>query len=515
MPGHERQAPPEGHGEVLCSPPFSAWAGLMRQNAEASASWPEPLRALRAQSRAEAVREAVRFSASIGLGTSGGADAPIVMTGHQPQLYHPGVWVKDFLLQRLCDSTGASGIDLVVDTDAAEAVALRVPSLGPTPRVREVPLTAGSGSCAYMQVSVPDVASRAAFRASGLELLSMLPAPALARHFESFCGAMERAAVSATNAAELVTAARRGYEASAGTDYRELPVSIQARTGSFLRFAAGIMLDAARFRSVVNAELASYRARTGTRSAAQPFPDLGADDDSVEVPFWLLDARGRVGLRVSAEGALYGGGEPVTQLGTSPDAAAEALATAGISLGPKAIALTLFERLFVADLFIHGTGGGRYDRVTDAVIESYYGVRPPAFVVASMTLMLPLGGRITTDDDVRAAERRLQRFEHNPDELLDEIEFDTATERAQAERLAAGKRDLVARIAAPDADRKTLGGAIRETNAELARLLEPFGAELRAELSDVRAARDASAVLTDRTYPFCLWDPREVMDKVR
>ena len=487
----------------------------MRQNADAVDTWPEPLRTLRAQARAEAVSYAERFSASIGLARSAGGDGPIAMTGHQPELYHPGVWVKDFLLQRLCDQTGALGIDLVVDTDAAEAVTLRAPSLGPAPAVREVPLTQSSGSCAYSQVPVPDAAARAAFRTAGIDLLSMLPAPALARHFDAFCAAIEQAVPRVTDAAGLVTAARRAYEAPAGTDYRELPVSLQATTPGFRRFAATIMLDASRFRSVVNAELAAYRSRTGTRSAAQPFPDLAADGDLVEVPFWLLDGRGRVGLSMNAAGVLHAEGVPVASLGTASDAAAEVLADAGLALGPKAIALTLFERLFVADLFIHGTGGGRYDRVTDAVIAEYYGVRPPAFAVASMTLMLPLGGRITTDEDVRVAERRLQRFEHNPDEMLDEIEFDTVVERAQAERLAARKRELVARITAPDADRKALGGEIRETNTELARLLDPFGAEIRADLEGVRTARDASAVLTDRTYPFCLWDPREVMDKVR
>ena len=514
MPGHERQAPPEGHGEVLCAPSFRAWPDLMRQNADAADTWPGPLRALRAQARAEAVSHAERFSASIGLAQSA-AGSLIAMTGHQPELYHPGVWVKDFLLQRLCDQTDALGIDLVVDTDAAEAVVLRVPTLGPMPAVREVPLTQSSGSRAYVQVPVPDVAARAAFRAAGIDLLSVLPAPALARHFDAFCAAMERAAPHVTDAAALVTAARRVYETPAGTDYRELPVSLQATTPAFRRFAAGIMLDATRFRSVVNAELAAYRSRTGTRSVAQPFPDLAVEGDLVEVPFWLLDGRGRVGLSVSAAGVLHAQGVPVASLGSSPDTSAEALAEAGLALGPKAIALTLFERLFLADLFIHGTGGGRYDRVTDAVIRSYYGIQPPAFAIASMTLMLPLGGRVTTDEDVRAAERRLQRFEHNPDELLDEIEFDTVVERAEADRLAGRKRELVERIAAPDADRKALGIGIRETNTELARLLEPFGAEIRTELDGVRAARDASAVLTDRTYPFCLWDPREVMDKVR
>ena len=41
------------------------------------------------------------------------------------------------------------------------------------------------------------------------------------------------------------------------------------------------------------------------------------------------------------------------------------LQASGTPIAPKALALTLFARMFVCDLFIHGVGGGRYDRVTD------------------------------------------------------------------------------------------------------------------------------------------------------
>jgi hypothetical protein len=182
---------------------------------------------------------------------------------------------------------------------------------------------------------------------------------------------------------------------------------------------------------------------------------------------------------------------------------------------PRALTLTMFERLFTCDLFIHGTGGARYDEVTDAVTRAYFAIEPPRFATASMTLLLPIGGQIVTDEDVVAAERRLKRLEHNPDELLDEVEFDTVAERREAERLAAEKARLVAAISQPGADRKALGREIREVNEALVRLLRPLFEHVAAEVERVRAARDASEVLTDRTYPFCLWDACEVFDKVR
>jgi hypothetical protein len=49
----------------------------------------------------------------------------------------------------------------------------------------------------------------------------------------------------------------------------------------------------------------------------------------------------------------------------------------------------MFLRLFVADLFVHGIGGGRYDQITDRLIRSHFGVVPPVFAVTTATLYLP------------------------------------------------------------------------------------------------------------------------------
>lgn len=516
MTVRERQKPPVGHGEVLCSPPFDQWARLMERNAASVTSWPEPLRALRERARQETVAEAVRFSRSIGLRAfPGQPGAPIVMTGHQPELYHPGVWVKTFLVDRLAEESGALGLDLVVDTDVAAPVALRVPCLRDGVRECEVVLAEGDPGSAYAQQPVPTPAARDSFRAQGAALLETLPAPALRRHFEGFCDALEMAAGSATHLGQLMTAARRGYEAPAGTRYLEVLASEQSRLPSFRAFAAMILADASRFRAVMNEALAEYRLRTGARSAAQPFPDLGEEEGGVEAPFWLLTRGRRRPVSVGADGVLHADGEPVANLGLTQQSVLAALESADLPLAPRALTLTLFQRLFVADLFVHGTGGGRYDRVTDAVITAYFGIEPPAFAVASMTLLLPLGAHVVTDEDVAEAERRLSRFEHNPDELLGEVEFDSAEERERADTVAARKAEAVAAIARPGADRKALGREIRELNAELAAMLAPVGESLRARVEQMRAERTASAVLTDRTYPYCLWDPREVMDKVR
>ncbi len=519
-----RRHTPVGHGEVLTEPDYGNWAHLTSANAERAASWTGaiagvPLHELRDAARAEAIAAAEAFSAGMRVPVMTGGDPGglIVMTGHQPELYHPGIWVKDFLLQRLADETGATAVDIVVDSDGFDRVELRTPCFKTgVGRCAAVLAQAGPDGC-YACTPSPDPAALDAFREAGRDALATLPAPALIRHFDGFCDALVSASAENDDLASAITVARRRYEAPAGSTYLELPLLKQSSTPSFSRFVTHLALQAADFAEAYNSELAAFRERTGTRSAAQPFPDLGVTSETIEMPLWsIVDGRRRtVWVRTGATPALMANGSVLVELHADPYEAFARLTAANLILAPKALALTMYERIFVADLFIHGVGGGRYDQVTDGVIARFFGIEPPRFVVASMTLYLPLGAHDVTAEEVAEVEQRLNRLTHNPDQLLGEMEFESIAERDRVTSLAAEKCELVLAIASPDADKKSIGARIRSVNAEMAELMSPFIRETEAELAELKTLRDAGEVLTDRTYPFCLWDPLEVADKVR
>ncbi len=518
-----RATTPAGHGELLAQPEYGTWADLARANAAAAATWDfslagVPVQALRAAARREALERAQTFSERMGVSLDPVADDPelLVVTGHQPEFYHPGIWVKDFLLQRLAEETGAAAIDLVVDSDGFDTLEVHSPCLHPEVRVCRSYLAVGTADGCYACAPVPSLRDIEGFCAAGAEHLSTVPAPALGHHFATFCEKLIEAAGRADNVAELVTFARRAYEASAETGYLELPVTSLARSRAFATLLVHMALDVRRFADVYNRALGDYRDRTGVRTAAQPFPDLKSDGDLVELPMWDLRKGRRAAMwaRTGARPALLSDGEVLCELGGPGDPVDAVLASAARP-APKALSLTLFSRLLVADLFIHGVGGGRYDQVTDDVIERYFGIEPPAFVVASLTMYLPLGARMVRDEEVEALSMALNRLKHNPDQMRAEVEFDSADEHAAASRLAAEKTDLVAAIAATGADKKALGLRIRAVNEELAGLFEPYRRQLAAELEQLMGMKAVSEVLTDRTYPFCYWSPSEVADKAR
>ncbi len=445
------------------------------------------------------------------------SDTPIIMTGHQPELYHPGVWVKDFLVDRFSRELHAVGVDLIVDSDTFQEIGAAAPCLGPGLRACRATLVEADVGACFACTPVPPRGSIEDFCAEVDRALATLPSTEPRTNFARFAECLLERADEAQNVGELITFARRCFEAPVGTQYLELSVTSMSDSSAFALFVLDIATRAAEFRLAYNAELDAFRAATNTRTAAQPFPNLECAEDRCELPFWLLGGGRRrtlwVGPAASGAIALYADAERVASIAADDQDACAALLREHV-VAPKALALTLFARVFVADLFIHGTGGARYDRVTDGVIRRHYGFEPPEYAVASLTEHLRAGIQPVSDAEVARSRERLNRYEHNPDALLDEMRFDDPNDRATAAALAAKKTDLVAEISREGADRKATGRAIRDVNATLRELLAPLGEQLRMEAARLQAAHDEARILEDRTYPFCYWTPEVIAGRV-
>ncbi len=514
--------PPAEESGAYFAPEFESWPDVLAGNVSGVAGHDvdiagRRLSVLREQGRREALTLAREWSSRHGIPTKEGAepDLTVVATGHQPGLYHPGVWLKVFALQEIARSSGSVGLDIVVDTDGFDAVGLTAPRLTPRPVRGWVPLASGARVSCYRFAPAPSPQDVESFARQGAELLAGLPHAGPAECFARYCEGLRIASREAGDLSEAMTTARRRYEGPAGTDYLELPVSVMVQSTAYARFVVHMAQDARAFRDCFNGELAAYREASGIRTAAQPFPDLAGEGGLVELPFWSSTETERLPLWAEAAGScvrLLTRGGVLCELPSDPDEAVEVFIAQAGPVYPRAVAMTSFVRLVLSDLFIHGTGGGRYDSLTDAVIRGFFGIEPPAFVVASATLHLPVELPDVSDDDLSAVRQRLHRLRHNPDQALVELgeEWGTARDRARASELAAEKSSLVEHIGRPDADRKALGLEIRRVNERLAELIAPVADACSAQaerLTELRADRE---VLADRTYPFCLWEPGEV-----
>ena len=169
----------------------------------------------------------------------------------------------------------------------------------------------------------------------------------------------------------------------------------------------------------------------------------------------------------------------------------------GVRIRSRALVTTLWARLALGDLFIHGIGGAKYDRLTDRLIERFFGIHPPGFMVVSATLLLPVERDPSTADQSRTIERHLRDLAYHPEQSLNGLD-------GAAAQLVAEKRRW---IETPQtvANARQRCRAIREINAAL----QPRIAQQRQRLLELQTETlhklGAESILGSREYAFCLY----------
>jgi hypothetical protein len=507
---------PGADGAVVAEPPLAEVGALLEQNRQRRKGadpvllgdffWQE----VRNRARREVAAAARGYLLARGEFAPEVAGRPhLLVAGHQPELFHPGVWAKNFALNGLARRHGLVPLNLVVDNDTAKATALRLPSPPtdefPWPHAVTVPFDVWKGQVPWEDRGVVDgalfgsFADRAMRALRGWDYRPLLP---------EFWAEVRRQEAAGGNLGEGFAAARRTWERRWGCHNLEVPLSVVCRTDAFGEFAAHLLRDLPRFHRIYNEQVHAYRRRHDIKDRHHPVPDLEEQDGWLEAPFWGWrkgqERRGRVFARLeSGRIALRAGREewPALQVGGpgTTSASFRALHEGGFKLRSRALTTTLFARLLLADLFVHGIGGGKYDELTDELIRHFYGLEPPAFLILSATKLLPLTTFPRGPDDCRHLAREARDVHYNPQrhlpaDLLPDLRPLLAEKQAWIERQsddAAGRRQRFARL--------------RELTAALRTPLEGHERELRAELDRCGHELEANAVLRRRDYSFCLY----------
>ena len=465
--------PPEADGGALFLPAPEEYGRALAAN---RALPRDALTDLAAEARRLAVTDARGFTASLGLDPGPERDplGPVLASGHQPLFIHPGVAVKNFLLAGRARALGAAALYITVDSDEFTAAA------APLPAVR---------AAALMRVEHPfhEYQPGATYESAAVE-----SADALRARLDSAARLMADERLAAPPAAIQM---RRAWEAEAAPGgYMELPVSRLCAHRPFLSFAASIARDLPRFVETYNGALARYRTEHKLRYPANPFPDLARGDDGAwEAPFWLATPRGRERWYVAGDGARV-----ITATGASYPL--DDLARGAMPVRPRAITLSLYLRLFVCDLFIHGVGGAKYDQLTDEIIRRYYGLAPGGYALATGTRWIETARGDDPHQAIAQLAARKRSMEQHPENFAD----------AAAAALAREKHELTVAIAAHGADKKSLGARIGELNALMARALEPARQAAESEITRQRAREPEWAAATARDYPYFLHSPERV-----
>lgn len=436
------------------------------------------------------------------------ASGLIFLAGHQPQMFHPGVWFKNFALGALAKRCGATGVNLIVDGDMLSDTSLRVPGGSiAEPNAAAIPFDRPDPGIPYEDRKIEDRELFASFgRRASEQIAPLLTDTLLGVYWPLVQGRAEHN----DNLGGCLAQARHQLEGFWGLETLEVSQSRLCAGEGFQWFMAHLLAQLPRFRAVYNDSLREYRRLNRVRSVSHPAPDLAEEGGWLETPFWVwtaamprrrrLFARMEAGEVVLCDRQSWEARLPLQPEGDAGRAVERLveLQRGGVRIRPRALVTTLWARLVLGDLFIHGIGGAKYDRVTDRLIERFFGLAAPGFMVVSATLHLPIERDRVVPHDVRRIEQEMRGMTYQPERYLDNAsDGNVAGLVAEKARWVSTPQSVL--------NAKQRCQAIRRINAAL----QPWLAERRGEaadrLADMSRRVRAEDVLGSREYAFCVY----------
>ena len=467
---------PQENGEAFIDPPLREWPRLLALNERSFDSYRfsvdgVPFHCLRLQARRELL--------PLGLKEQN----PWLFTGHQPIFMHPGIWMRFLLFEKVRES-GWSGVAFILDSDVANSLVVTVPSWDQSFSRKEIRLLLEGGPL-FEKTHAP---KEEAWRSFIEEVEANLNFPEVDEARNNFARIHQfrsNASLFPLFSSDL----RRFWEGS--PSYPELTLSRMVQTKAFNHFFLHITQRARAFAEIHNRMLAEWRALNKPRSAAIPFPELKETSDEVELPFWWAGEGRKDPLFLSRAEILR---IPEKELGPC-----ESLLSRG-NFRPRAATLTMFIRLFLADLFIHGMGGAKYEEVTNQIIRQFFKVEPPQFSTATLTLFFP--GLAQTR--AKELQQLLRKMENEPEAYL------SVSSLKNSERLIRRKRELLKEGKLSKMEYKELSSINMALREELSRDLVRLKREALREEEKEKA-------LAYRQFPFFFFDPlkvRKILDRL-
>ncbi len=505
---------PMDHGSTLHFPPFNEIDSLWQRNlnvqqvSETSVIGESPLGSLRRKTRQELLKLATRYSQQYGDFPTPTSSETIVMAGHQPTLYHPGVWYKNFVLSNLGRRFNGTCLNLIVDNDVCQRSDVAVPHIA-NGRVSTqlVHFDAAGYQVPFEERPIENLDMFRSFESRVTDAIKPFVDNPIARRLwpHVLTATRELGSRPTARLGHAIAAGRHRLESEIGLQTLEIPLGLIADSDPFIEFSLHIITNLDSFRKIYNESVGEYRSVFRVRSRSHPVPDLAKIEQWTESPFWLWHVdnpfRKRLFVKLTEHSTCYlsdlNGWEVEISNRTAQEQVND-LRAQGIKIRPRALLTTMFCRLLVSDLFVHGIGGAKYDQLTDLIASRFFDCRLPEFCAVSATMRLPKNAHRLSARDITDAKRMLREFDFHPERFIDSA--------SHANALPLIERKL-ALIRQPPASER-----MKQRHVEFAecnRLLRGFVAtrrnKLEAQIQQWTEELRIHNVLGSRELSFCLF----------
>ena len=533
---------PQKDKQIFLSPSADKISSLLEENKNIFSQYSftilnQPFKEIRKNSRKEVIRGALKFSSKFDPDIAEKicfAPQYIIQTGHQPVFFHPGIWIKNIFLNELLKPPlldKSLGLNIILDNDICKDLNLSLPVLSSNGNLKLEKVnflsSALTPNLPFEEYPCPSLELITKFNRDIIHRLKSLELENknILNNFKIFTRCLENSSrfcnqkYKRGNLGEFLGLARRLYEQEIEPAYLEISFSQICDSDEFLSFFLEIIKNIKSFSEIYNKKLDEYRKLFKIRNRAQPSPNLMIKENLTEIPFWIWKEGGERRkifiLKEEERNYLYNdsygkifliekdGLKSLFSLKTI-------LKERGLKIRPKALLLTLYNRLFISDLFIHGLGGAKYDLVTDEIIREFFKVEPPHFLVVSCTLYLNFKSSSgTSDSKISALKKKIRDLGFNPERYVSELSL-TKKDEIQMRKLAEKKTELIKKIKGvlTSAEKRNISEEIKAINNFMVEKVRPLKYELGKKLEDGEEKMKQSKVYTFREFPYCFFSAK-------
>jgi hypothetical protein len=166
----------------------------------------------------------------------------------------------------------------------------------------------------------------------------------------------------------------------------------------------------------------------------------------------------------------------------------------------RALITTLWARLVLGDLFLHGIGGAKYDQVTDLLMERFFKLPPPGMLVISATLHLPIARSAAVFAAPAAIAAQLRELAYHPERFLPA----SAGKDGEVAALVEAKLRWIHTPQTAE-NARPRWQSIRQINEALGQRLSDRRRRLLQSQGEAVELMRAEKILAWREYGFCLY----------
>jgi hypothetical protein len=527
-------AAPAQSGEILLSPSLGQAVDALEQTAipehyqyGGPSFGTATFEQFRQAARAQAVGLAVQYTTSYSdLPYSAVIDDAhsIVMGGHQPDLFHCGVWFKNWILSELARRGKAIAIHFIVDNDLCRQPGIQIPTWSEEHvKSRLVTFDESISPMPWENRKLVDHSLWHSFSDRTLKaVIPLKSTPLIAQLWKHAVGLDLQGA----SLGELLSQARHLLEQELGLRTLEVPLSHLCRTDKFAQFSLSLFQQGQLLHQLYNRELDNFREAHRIRNHAQPLPNLVSDGEWWEMPWWCyhressqrrplwikhdgkrIQLSDRNGWQVEIQTRDIESGSAVQQWLD--------IEAREFCIRPRALITTLYVRTILCDQFVHGIGGARYDQITDRLVAGLWGIRPPAFVVASATLRLefaelPQRFKQPMGPTLESARIRLNSIKANPERLLESLDVQLDNDQRRELTVAAQRKLELLNKMPVKGEKWEWHVAMKKAKHTLDGLAKPHLQQLESNLQRLEVMQAEQQLLESREYSFCLFNREQI-----